>query len=124
MFLHQYPLINYLVANVCPERKKYFKTMEKFHLAGKRTMCGDLVERNLYDILQDRFKKRDESVVVFHGTDILKLNLDRAFRVSEKDFVIISATYQYVMVIEVKKTLGAGQSVEKSNLQLLEAIMF
>ena len=108
-------------ANACPERKRYFETMKKFHIAGERTMCGDLVERNLYNILQNRFKKRDESVVVFHGIDILKLNLDRAFRVSEKDFVIISATYQYVMVIEVKKTLGAGQSVEKSNLQLLGA---
>ena len=96
---------------------------EKFYpyLAGERTMFGDLVERNLYNILQDHFKERDESIVVFHGIDILKMNLDRPFRVSEKDFVIISATYQYVMVIEVKKTLGAGQSVEKSNLQLLEA---
>ena len=108
-------------ANACPERKRDFETMKKFYLAGERTMCGDKVERNLYNILQNRFKKRNESVVVFHGIDILKMNLDRAVRVSEKDFVIISATYQYVMVIEVKKTLGAGQSVEKSNLQLVEA---
>ena len=108
-------------ANACPERKRYFETNKKFYLAGERTMCGDQVERNLYDILQDRFKKRNESVVVFHGIEILKMNLDRAFMVSEKDFVIISATYQYVMVIEVKKTLGAGQSVEKSTKQLLEA---
>ena len=108
-------------ANACPERKRHFETMKKFYLAGERTMCGDKVERNLYNILQDRFKKRDESVVVFHGIDILKMNLDRAVRVSEKDFVIISATYQYVMVIEVKKTLGAGESVEKSTKQLREA---
>ena len=108
-------------ANACPERKRYFESMKKFHTAGERTLFGDRVERNLYNILHNRFKKRDESVVVFHGIDILKLNLDRAFRVSEKDFVIISATYQYVMVIEVKKTLGAGSSVDKSNLQLLEA---
>ena len=105
----------------CPERKKYFEDMKKFHMGGKRTYGGELPERTLYDVLQERFKNKNESVAVFHGIDILKLNLDRTFKVSEKDFVIISFTYRYVMVIEVKKTLGAGDSVAKSTKQLIEA---
>ena len=90
-------------------------------MGGKRTYGGELPERNLYDVLQERFKNKNESVAVFHGIDILKLNLDRTFKVSEKDFVIISFTYWYIMVIEVKKTLGAGDSVAKSTKQLMEA---
>ena len=71
---------------------------------------GEIPERSLYEELQNRFANRNESVVVFHGIDILKLNIDKPFKISEKDFVIISVTYRYIMVIEVKKTLGAGQT--------------
>ena len=72
-------------------------------------------------MLKEHFKHSDEDVVVFHGIDILKLNLDRVMKVSEKDFVIINASYRYVMVVEVKRTLGSGESLEKSAKQLKEA---
>ena len=108
-------------ANLCPERRQYFDDMKKFHIGGQRQHRGELPERRLYDKLQDYFKNRDEAVVVFHGIDILKLNLDRTLKVKEKDFVIINATRRCIMIIEVKRTLGAGDSIEKSEAQLLDA---
>ena len=57
---------------------------------------------------------------MFHGIDILKLNLDKV-EVNEKDFVIINATHQYIAVVEVKNHLGAGVSIGKSIIQLREA---
>ena len=83
---------------------------------------GEIPERNLYQSLQERFKTGNESAAIFHGIDILKLNLDKTLKVCEKDFVIISATFKYIMVIEVKKTLGPGDSIEKSKQQLLDSM--
>ena len=104
----------------CPERKKVFEDMKKFYMGGQRTQRGELPERELYDALQTYFNSKDESVAVFHGIDILKMNLDR-FKVNEKDFVILNATRRSIIVIEVKRTLGAGDSIEKSIEQLGEA---
>ena len=81
---------------------------------------GELPERVLYHALLAYFFEKDESVVVFHGVDILKLNLEK-FKITEKDFVIINNNRRCIIVIEVKKTLGAGNSVEKSFQQLKEA---
>ena len=105
---------------LCPERKKVFEEMKKFHLGGRRTHRGELPERELYDTLKTHFDGKNESVAVFHGLDILKMNLDR-FKVNEKDFVILNATRRSIIVIEVKQTLGAGDSIEKSTQQLCEA---
>ena len=108
------------LANLCPERRRYFEDLKKFYMAGQRTHCGELPEQNLYVALQAYFKGNNENVAVFHGIDILKINLDR-FKVKEKDFVIINATRRCILVIEVKRTLGAGDSIEKSIQQLNEA---
>ena len=51
----------------------------------------------------------------------MELNLDRNFKVKEKDFVIINPTRKFIMIIEVKRTLGAGDSIEKSEAQLSDA---
>ena len=48
------------------------------------------------------------------------MDLDR-FKVNEKDFVILNATRRSIIVIEVKQTLGAGDSIQKSIHQLSEA---
>ena len=107
--------------STCPERKEYFQDMKNFHIGCQRTFRGEQPERNLYDSLKKLFKNSKEKVAVFHGIDILKLNLEKAFTFKEKDFVIINATYKYVMVIEVKKTFGVADSVEKALKQLSEA---
>ena len=107
-------------SQLCPERRKVFEDLKKFHLGGLRTQRGEHPEQELYDALQAYFKSKNESVAVFHGIDILKMNLDR-FKVNEKDFVILNATRRSIIVIEVKQTLGAGDSIEKSTQQLCEA---
>ena len=89
-------------------------------MSGQRTHRGELPEQNLYVALQAYFKENNESVAVFHGIDILKMNLDK-FKVNEKDFVIINVSRRCILVIEVKSTLGAGNSIEKSIHQLYEA---
>ena len=89
-------------------------------MAGQRTHRGELPEQNLYVALQEYFKEKNESVTVFHGIDILKMNLDK-FKVNEKDFVIIDVSRRCILVVEVKSTLGAGDSIEKSIHQLNEA---
>ena len=44
-----------------------------------------------------------------------------SFKVNEKDFVIIDVSRRCILVIEVKSTLGAGDSIEKSIHQLNES---
>ena len=108
-------------ADLCPERRRYFEEMKNFYAGGERTYRGEAAEKSLYHALQNYFRSNDESAVVFHGIDILKMNLERTMKVNEKDFIIISPNYRCIIVIEVKKTLGAGDSVEKSAKQLDEA---
>ena len=108
------------LANECPEQRRYFEDIKKFFMGGRRTHRGELPERELYDALQTYFKSKNESVAVFHGIDILKMNLDR-FKVNEKDFVILNASRRCIIVVEVKRTLGAGDSIDKSIQQLTEA---
>jgi hypothetical protein len=92
------------MANACPERKIFFDDMKKFYVGGQRTHRGELPEKELYDALQSYFRSKNESVAIFHGIDILKMNLER-FKVNEKDFVILNATRRCIIVVEVKRTL-------------------
>ena len=108
------------VTKLCPERQKYFEDLKRFYQGGKRVYQGELPEMKLYVALQTYYNAKIESVAIFHGIDILKMNLEK-LSVSEKDFVIINATCRCITVIEVKNALGAGQSVEKSIKQLKEA---
>ena len=108
------------LANMNPEREKYFGDLKKFFLSGQRIHQRERPYRELYHALQAYFESKNESVAVFHDIDILKMNLDR-FKVNAKDFVIINATRRCIIVIEVKRNLGAGNSVEKSIRQLSEA---
>ena len=80
----------------------------KLWSVGRRVNRGEVPERNLYKALQAYFQGKEETVAVFHGIDILKLNLEKV-KVNEKDFVIINATHQYIPVVEVKNHLGAAQ---------------
>ena len=76
------------------------------------------IEMSLYDILKDRFENRGvESVAVFHSLNLLKFENDAGSRSNEKDFIIVSASFGYIMAIEVKKTLNQ-QTFSKSLQQL------
>ena len=59
-----------------------------------------------------------EDVAVFHSLDLMKFELEaRNERFKEKDFIIVNATFGYIMIIEVKKTLNAT-TLTKSLQQL------
>ena len=110
-----------VAAGLHPERRRFFDNLKKLYVGGHRTYVGELHSRNLYDALQAYFNLKNESVAVFHGIDILKMNLDR-FKVNDKDFVILNATRRCIIVIDVKRTLGATPgSFEVSIEQLSEA---
>ena len=105
---------NYFLFNVTMCAK--FNGARTNVLRERRLLCS--VFRRV--IHQAYFHSKNETVAVFHGIDILKMNLER-FKVNEKDFVILNATRRSIIVIEVKRTLGAGDSIEKSIEQLSEA---
>ena len=110
------------LAESYPERKEDFEQHENVFTSGKRMYCGEVPEMNLYNALKQRFEKIDESVAVFHSLDILKFDIDKQDNnVSEKDFIIVNASHGYIIAIEVKKTLGKGDSIEKSLQQLTDA---
>ena len=106
-------------ARLNPDRKDELAKRSNALIGAKRVHRGEVPERNLYDALKDYCAKTDESIAVFHGLDILKFDPNRQNNnVNEKDFILVSASYGYIMVIECKKTLGTGESIEKSLQQL------
>ena len=107
------------VAESNPDRKEEFEERTNAFIGAKRVYRGEMPERNLYDTLQDHCSKSDESMAIFHGLNILKFDPERQDNnVNEKDFILVSATHHYIAVIECKKTLGTGESVETSLQQL------
>ena len=106
-------------AELHPERKEEFMKHRNALIGAKRVHRGEVPEVNMYNTLTERFDKGDETVAIFHGLNITKFDLERQDNnVNEKDFVLVSGTYRYIAVIECKKTLGTGESVEKSLQQL------
>ena len=102
-----------------PDRKEEFEKHSDAVLGAKRVYRGEVPERKLYEALQDHCGKNEESMAIFHGLNVLKFDPERQDNnVNEKDFVLVSGTYRYIAVIECKKTLGPGESVEKSLQQL------
>jgi hypothetical protein len=107
------------VAESNPDRKEEFEKHTDAVIGAKRVYRGEVPERNLYDSLQDHCAKSDESMAIFHGLNILKFDPERQDNnVNEKDFILVSATHRYIAVIECKKTLGRGESVDTSLQQL------
>ena len=90
-----------------------------------RVNRGDRPEMDLYNALKEFYTKRDETVTVFHGHQLYDVDITtsekRSYKLNEKDFIIINLTCQYIMVIEVKNTFGAGESAEKAETQLMNA---
>ena len=106
-------------AELHPERKEEFMKHRNALIGAKRVHRGEVPEVNMYNALTERFDKGDETMAIFHGLNITKFDLERQDNnVNEKDFILVSGTYRYIAVIECKKTLGTGESVDKSLQQL------
>ena len=107
------------VAESNPDRREEFEKHIDAVRGAKRVYRGEVPERNLYDALKDHCAKSDESMAIFHGLNIVKFDPERPDNnVKEKDFILVSATHRYIAVIECKKSLGRGDSVDKSIQQL------
>ena len=65
------------LAETNPERRKHLKSHENKFLAGKRTWMGEYPEMNLYNALTGYAEKKNESLAVFHGLNLLKFDADR-----------------------------------------------
>ena len=101
------------------DRKQEFAAHANVVRGAMRTHWGEVPEMNLYNALKSRYDENNESMVVFHGLNITKFDPERQDNnFNEKDFILISGSHQYIVVIEVKKTLGKGDSIEKSLKQL------
>ena len=109
-----------------PERKKEFICEVRKIRGAKLAFWGDAHEKTMYDALKIRYKNRNENVAVFHSLKILKLDSETpGYDFLEKDFVIVNATYGYIMAIEGKKSLKIEhEHLEKSLNQLEETLKF
>ena len=102
-----------------PNQKSYFEKESKFFLGKRRMYLGELPELNLYKSLKKYFEDRNESIVVFFGHDVLKFDMTAdTNNKAEKDCILLNLTKNYVMMIEVKKSFGKGDSVNKAMLQI------
>ena len=103
------------------------KTLKEFE--GKyMELKGHIVENLCYDDIKEYFHQRNETVLVIHGLCMLNPDPKKGQNGSEKDFIIVNYTYNYIMAIEVKSSLTTNVAqnaklcpVEKSVNQLKEA---
>ena len=83
---------------------------------------GEIPEENLYNALKEHYTHENDTVVVIHGCDLKKFDLDvKENNTNEKDFIIINFTHRYIIVVEAKYSLDKGDSIEKSLEQLKDA---
>ena len=66
------------------------------------------------------FKDSLPFIINISSLNFFYLFADQRLINHEKDFVLVSATNQCIVVIESKSTLGAGDSISKSMDQLLD----
>ena len=77
---------------------------------------GERLEIDLFKHLKARYEDLDESLAVFHSLEILKLDGANDSPI-ERDFVLVSATYGYIMAIEVKKNLEKTDTSKGSRFE-------
>ena len=81
-------------------------------------MSGDLIEKEFFKKIRHVLESRNEEFALFQGHELFKFDLkDRLNKPSEKDFIILNNTHQYICGVEVKRTLS-GFSIFKSANQL------
>ena len=79
---------------------------------------GDEAEKEFFKKIRQILENANEEFALFHGHELFKFDLkDRSNKPSEKDFIIVNNTHQYICAIEVKRTLS-GSSISKSGKQL------
>ena len=101
--------------DISPKEKGRYRTR-------RLGIAGDKLEQRAYDTLKTFFQG-DQQVLVLQGFDLMDLDMPKegkkAVPHSEKDLIVINATYRYVLNIEAKSTL-MGKSITKAAKQLKE----
>ena len=83
-----------------------------------RNLSGDLIEKEFFKKIRHVLESRNEEFALFQGHELFNFDLkDRLNKPSEKDFIIVNNTHQYICGVEVKRTLS-GFSIFKSANQL------
>ena len=83
-----------------------------------RNLSGDLIEKEFFKKIRHVLESRNEEFALFQGHELFKFDLkDRLNKPSEKDFIIVNNTHQYICAVEVKRTLS-GSSISKSGKHL------
>ena len=109
-----------------PDDVHLFEMTQQTINSAQRKYRGDRPEMELFEALKDYFSKRDEICIVFNGHNLYNIDITmpgkQTYNLVEKDFIIVNLTRRYIMVIEVKNTYGAGNSVEKADKQLRDTM--
>ena len=85
----------------------------------KITQGGDEAEKEFFKKIRQILEEANDEFALFQSHDLFKFNLnDNLNKLEEKDFIIVNYTHRYVCGVEVKRTLGTGNTIESSTRQL------
>ena len=77
---------------------------------------ADLIEKQVRDVVTGYYKELDGvAVLVICGLEMLMLDAPRGKNVQEVDFLIINYSKQYILNIEVKRSLTEAMTGKRSN---------
>ena len=89
--------------------------MHYFQAVVKLTKA-DLIEKQVRDVVTGYYKELDGvAVLIICGLEMLILDAPRGKNVQEVDFLIINYSKQYILNIEVKRSLTEAMTGKRSN---------
>ena len=90
------------------ERNEIFTEEEDLHYWNsiKKNVASEVIERNIYQLLQTFFKEnQDQEVLVLNGHDLVYSKLVDVYQEElphiRSDFLIINKTYTYIFILAV-----------------------
>ena len=88
---------------------------------GIKTTKADLIEKRARDVVTMYYKKVDGvAVLVIHGIEMLILDAPKGKNKQEIDFVIVNYTKQYVLNIEVKRSLLEETQIKNKGKSVID----
>ena len=89
--------------------------MHSFQADVKQTKA-DLIEKQVRDVVTGYYKELDGvAVLIIQGLEMLMLDAPKGKNVQEVDFLIINYSKQYILNIEVKRSLTEAMTGKRSN---------
>ena len=77
---------------------------------------ADLIEKQVRDVVTGYYKELDGvAVLIIQGLEMLMLDAPKGKNVQEIDFLIINYSKQYILNIEVKRSLTEAMTGKRSN---------